>query len=116
VINIDTNLSATALLPKLDQFFTLAGNKIRLLDNEWDSNHGCISSSNAILQKLQSIERLFITGLQPDRCAFWPYLSAQDWPRTEFYPDTPLFHANSHVRDETSHTDPRAGTASRWSG
>ena len=40
MINIDTNLSAAALLPKLDQFFTLAGNKIRLLDNEWDSHHG----------------------------------------------------------------------------
>ena len=40
MINIDTDLSAAALLPKLDQFFTLAGNRIRLLDSEWDANHG----------------------------------------------------------------------------
>jgi hypothetical protein len=40
MINIDTNLSAEALLPKLDQFFSLAGDKIRLLDSEWDTRQG----------------------------------------------------------------------------
>jgi len=40
MINIDNNLSAKALLPKLDQFFALAAGKIRLLDDEWDSSQG----------------------------------------------------------------------------
>jgi len=40
MINIDTSLSAAALLPKLDQFFSLAADKIRLLDSEWDTGQG----------------------------------------------------------------------------
>ena len=40
MINVNTDLSPGALLPKLDQFFSLAGDKIRLLDDEWDSAQG----------------------------------------------------------------------------
>jgi hypothetical protein len=40
MINIDTTLTAAALLPKLDQFFRLAAGKIRLLDSEWDTRQG----------------------------------------------------------------------------
>ncbi len=40
MINIDNELTAKALLPKLDQFFSLAGDKIRLLDKEWDRGQG----------------------------------------------------------------------------
>jgi len=40
MINIDTGLSAEALLPRLEQFFNLAADKIRLLDSEWDARQG----------------------------------------------------------------------------
>jgi len=40
MINIDTSLSARSLLPKLDQVFSLARDKIRRLDKEWDSKQG----------------------------------------------------------------------------
>ena len=40
MINIDTDLTAAALLPRLDQFFDLAADKIRLLDREWDPARG----------------------------------------------------------------------------
>ena len=40
MINIDTDLTAAALLPRLDQFFDLAADKIRLLDQEWDPARG----------------------------------------------------------------------------
>ena len=40
MINIDTSLSAATLLPKLDQFFSLAAGKIRLLDRECDAREG----------------------------------------------------------------------------
>lgn len=40
MINVNTDLSPGALLPKLDEFFSMAGDKIRLLDSEWDSAKG----------------------------------------------------------------------------
>jgi hypothetical protein len=40
MINIDTTLTAAALLPKVDQFFGLTADKIRLLDSEWDTRQG----------------------------------------------------------------------------
>ena len=40
MINIDNDLTAKALLPKIDQFFSLTAGKIRLLDEEWDRGQG----------------------------------------------------------------------------
>ena len=40
MINIDTSVSSADLLPKLERFFGLAGDRIRLLDKEWDASQG----------------------------------------------------------------------------
>jgi len=40
MIDVNTNLSTVALLPKLERFFSLAGAKIRLLDSEWNPDQG----------------------------------------------------------------------------